>query len=49
MIVGGNILDETWSRLSKLYIWLYTSMYRRKEEEATFARYITSHMEIDRE
>ena len=29
MIVGGNILDDTWSRLSKLYIWPYTSIYQR--------------------
>ena len=29
-VARGNILDETWSRLSKLYTRLYTSMYQRR-------------------
>jgi hypothetical protein len=30
IVAGGNILDETWSRLSKLYTQSYTSMYQRR-------------------
>ena len=42
-VAGGNILDETWSRLSKSY----TSHVPKKMKKKLLLRYRVSHMEID--